>query len=324
MAEYYVKTKEGARKQGPFTRDQLKALAAGGKIKPHYLVSKDQRQWFVAKNITDLPLGQATRAARSAVPGRPARARASASVAEPAPFAEGASEARMAARHAADEIAQAARRKRMSSLLLYGLGGVMVVVVGVVAYFLYIHSGQTDEGDDLDDIPAAVSVGGTSPAPTPGGSPTSGTDRAGGAGAAGAPPDRGRIDEPTGVPKPDRKFEPPRPPGSFRVLSVVYGGQQVRAMGSRLLFELTNESGKTIQSVAGAVRLYDSTGAFLAALDMKLGETIEPGATIRKGGVWIDIGGTILGMLDSSSKEMKFRFAVDEVTYGDGTIEKFK
>ena len=312
MAEYYVKTKEGARKQGPFTRDQLKALAAGGKIKPHYLVSKDQRQWFVAKNITDLPLGQSTRAPRSAPPAEAGKARsvasASVGVAEPAPFAAGASEARMAARHAADEIAQAARRKRTSSLLLCGLGGVMFVVVGVVAYLLYIPSGLTDEGDDLGDNPAAVNVGGTSPAPTPGGTPTGGTSRTGGAGA----------------PKPDRKFEPPRPAGSFRVLSVVYGGQQVRAMGSRLLFELTNESGKTIQSVAGAVRLYDSTGAFLAALDMKLSDPIEPGATVRKGGVWVNIGGTILGMLDGSSKEMKFKFAVDEVTYGDGTSEKFK
>jgi hypothetical protein len=333
MAEYYVRTKEGAKVQGPFTREQLKALAGGGKIKPHYLVSKDQRQWFVAENITDLPLGPAPSPGPAKAPraSKPARARPSASAAagEPASFAEGAPEARVAARHVAGETAGAARRQRATTLILTGLGGAMFVLVGVVVYLLYFAGGDNGKGTDLDDLSgtgrrsAAAPGGGVSPnsaSPPPGGHVSTPTGT-GGTGANNSPPAR-RIDTPTPVPGPGRKFEPPRPARSFQVFSVTYGGEQVRAMGSRLMFQMTNESGKIVQSVTGAVRLYDPSGAFVAGLPMEIAGPIEAAATVRKG--TICSSGPVLGMLGRSSKQMKFKFAVDKVTYDDGTDEQFK
>jgi hypothetical protein len=74
----YVKTKEGAPVQGPFTLAQVKAFAAGGKLKPHHLISKDGRQWYLLKNVKGL---DASPASAAAVPVAEV-------VAEPPPVAE--------------------------------------------------------------------------------------------------------------------------------------------------------------------------------------------------------------------------------------------
>ena len=74
----YVKTKEGAPVQGPFTLAQVKAFAAGGKLKPHHLISKDGRQWYLLKNVKGLDVAPA---AAAAVPVAEV-------VAEPPPVAE--------------------------------------------------------------------------------------------------------------------------------------------------------------------------------------------------------------------------------------------
>lgn len=56
MSSFYVKTEADVAAKGPFTSAQLRALAARGKIKPNYLVSKDGRTWYVAEKISDLAL----------------------------------------------------------------------------------------------------------------------------------------------------------------------------------------------------------------------------------------------------------------------------
>ncbi|MGB2820711.1 MAG: hypothetical protein WBF17_06990, partial [Phycisphaerae bacterium] len=104
---------------------------------------------------------------------------------------------------------------------------------------------------------------------------------------------------------------------------VKYGGQVVRAMGSQLAFILTNTSGKDIRSVKGHVRLYDPSGSYLVGLPVEITDPIKTGAAITRKGVWLEVGGLTLGMLDESSDKMKFKFAADEVTYEGGETEKF-
>jgi len=58
MPEYFVKTGEGGRAQGPFTAQQLQTLAAAGNLKPSYLLSKDKVHWTPADRAGNLTFGQ--------------------------------------------------------------------------------------------------------------------------------------------------------------------------------------------------------------------------------------------------------------------------
>jgi len=125
-------------------------------------------------------------------------------------------------------------------------------------------------------------------------------------------------------PRPSTKAEPPTKPQAFSILSVTYGGQEVQAMGSRLSFNLTNRTGLDIQSAKGQIRLYDSSGGYLVGLPTEIDEPIKRGATLVKEGVWMEVGGMILGALNTSSKQMTFKFAAEEVTYTNGRTVSFK
>jgi hypothetical protein len=108
------------------------------------------------------------------------------------------------------------------------------------------------------------------------------------------------------------------------VVTVTYGGQEVQAMGSRLRFNLTNRTGLEIKSAKGQIRLYDPSGGYLIGLRTQIDEPVKPGGTLVKEGVWMDVGGMILGMLNTSSKQMKFKFAAEEITYTNGRTVSFK
>ncbi len=54
MAGLYVKAGADGEVQGPFPAAQLKRLAAGGKIKPDHLVSKDGKRWVRARKVKGL------------------------------------------------------------------------------------------------------------------------------------------------------------------------------------------------------------------------------------------------------------------------------
>lgn len=289
MGGYYVKARADGRTQGPFAQDQLKALAAKGKLKPDYLVSRDGHKWYIARNITDLPLPQTA--------------------------ADGAG--------AAAEAAVVVGTKRLPLALVTGLAcGLLAVVLLTVSA---LHDGDDASKEDLGGGPSAV-------ARKPSRAVRTSRPAADKLPATRArPPDPGG-DKPTATPapkkpppppKPSGKAEPPKPPGSFRVLSVKYDGQVVRAMGSQLSFILTNRSGKEIRAVQGSIRLYDPSGAYLAGLPLKITGPIETGAAVTKKGVWLDVGGLVLGMLDESSKKMTFKFAADRVTYQDGQTQTF-
>ena len=95
-------------------------------------------------------------------------------------------------------------------------------------------------------------------------------------------------------------------------------------MGSRLSFNLTNRTGLEIKSAKGQIRLYDPSGGYLAGLPTEIDEPVKPGGTVLKEGVWMEVGGMILGMLNSSAKQMKFKFAAEEITYTNGRTVSFK
>ncbi len=314
MSSYFVKTKRDGRTQGPFTPEQLKALAAGGKLKPHYLVSRDRKKWYIAKNIRDLPAPEVARPATSAVDLA----------------------AQAAAQHRPPARAVPGDAKRFPAVLIGGLVCALSAVVAITAYFLYVGDGTGDDEADADLlalIDAHSPGGGTSGTATGGtGGTSSGTSTDTPAGTSpqthkpGTDESTPQVHRPTPdrpPPRPRGKFEPLKPPGSFQVLSVKYGGQVVRAMGSQLTFVLTNISGKDIQSVKGHIRLYDPSGSYLVGLPVEIAEPIKAGAAITKKGVWLEVLGLTLAMLDESSDEMKFKFAADEVTYEDGEVKKF-
>jgi len=125
-------------------------------------------------------------------------------------------------------------------------------------------------------------------------------------------------------PSPNTKAEPPTKPQAYQVITVTYGGQEVQAMGSRLSFNLTNRTGLEIKSAKGQIRLYDPSGGYLAGLPTEIDEPVKPGGTVLKEGVWMEVGGMILGALNASSKEMKFKFAAEEITYTNGRTVSFK
>ncbi len=125
-------------------------------------------------------------------------------------------------------------------------------------------------------------------------------------------------------PRPNTKAEPATKPQALAILTVMYGGQQVQAMGSRLSFTLTNRTGLEIKSAKGQIRLYDPSGGYLAGLPAEIDGPIKRGGTVVKEGVWMEVGGMILGMLNTSSKQMKFKFAAEEITYTNGRTVSFK
>jgi hypothetical protein len=125
-------------------------------------------------------------------------------------------------------------------------------------------------------------------------------------------------------PRPNTKAEPATKPQALAILTVTYGGQQVQAMGSRLSFTLTNRTGLEIKSAKGHIRLYDPSGGYLAGLATEIDEPIKGGGTAVKEGVWMEVGGMILGMLNTSSKQMTFKFAAEEVAYTNGRTVSFK
>ena len=284
MGRYYVKTSRDGRAQGPFTREQLTGLASAGKLQGDHLVSKDGHEWYIAGNIRDLPLA-----------GSPGPTRAPAAASDPADLA-----ARAAAQHRPVHHVAPARANRFPAVLIAGLIFALLAVVVLTVYFLHGGNGE-DDGPGPVAAPRPPQAGPAAPAVPPSPGP-----------AIPAPP-----------PKPKGQFEPPKPPGSYQVLSVRYGGQVVRAMGSQLAFVLTNNTGKGIQSVQGTIRLYDASDTFLVALPMEITHAIDDGASVTKKGVWLEVGGLTLGMLDESSDNMKFKFAADEVTYEDGQAKTF-
>jgi len=324
MSRFYIKTRKGADAQGPFTAEQLKALAARGRLKPHYLVSKDGQTWYLAENIKDLPrLRQATgSSARPKAPRRPNQARRPAQ-----PPAAGAPVSAVVALAAEVE---AVRREGPAQTKRFPVGAVAGVVIGLAAagvggYLLFGRGGKgTSAAGANDSALAAKSPDGAraspqQPAPMPGPGPA-----ALGPSPSPSPPVRRAPEKPAPVPRPDGRAEPARTPRSFQVLSVTYGGQVVQAMGSELTFHLTNQTGKAMQSLQGSIRLYDDRGGYLIGLPVKLTGPIQPGARVPVIDVWMELDGTIYGLLDRASKQMAFRFAADRVTYEDGTTETLK
>ena len=164
--------------------------------------------------------------------------------------------------------------------------------------------------------PAPVTPPATTPAATASATPATPS------GPVIVPPPR---DAPTPPPpKPNTKAEPATKPQALAILTVMYGGQQVQAMGSRLSFTLTNRTGMEIKSAKGQIRLYDPSGGYLAGLPAEIDEPVKRGGTVVKEGVWMEVGGMILGMLNTSSKQMKFKFAAEEITYTSGRTVSFK
>ena len=68
--QYWIKM--GGRKAGPFSGAKIRALAAEGILKPHYLISDDRKNWIGASQVKGLSFGgaspdAATASIRSAV-----------------------------------------------------------------------------------------------------------------------------------------------------------------------------------------------------------------------------------------------------------------
>ena len=312
MAGYFIKTKRDGQAQGPFTTDQLKTLAARGKLKPHYLISKDQKKWYVAKNVKGLLTPQ--RAAAAAVA-------AAAAAAAPSPRDNGVVE--MAP---ARTVPRRRRARKRSPVALLTVLGCLLVVGGIVGGYLLFGLGDSN-GDSGEDELAAVNKaltgkaasnkGGTTATTPPATTPAAPTP------PPPAPPATTPPAPPVPVPDPIGKTEPKKSPASLALLSVAYGGQQVQAMGSQLIFALTNNSSRGIKSVKGHIRLYAPPGDYLIALPTEIDAPIAAGATIQKRAVWLTVDGRLLEMLDKSGKQMKFKFAADQVTYDDGKTVTF-
>ena len=70
LPRFWVRS--GNQMTGPFSEPQIRQLAAEGKLKPHYLLSKDRRRWVRAAQVKGLAFGgaspeAATMSVRSAV-----------------------------------------------------------------------------------------------------------------------------------------------------------------------------------------------------------------------------------------------------------------
>ncbi len=350
----YVKTKEGAPAQGPFTLAQVKALAAGGRLKPHHLISKDGRQWYLFRNVKGL---DASPAAAAAVPVAEVVAEpppVAEVVAEPPPVAEvvagpppvaevvaGPPAAKPAPARRPVPVAkvvagpppvaevvaeppappEAPARSAVAGLsprlirgLVIGLGGALVVAVAAIVYLAFFRGGPS--GADPGRTAAVAPADSSAPGPAaPTPADTAPAEPAPDpAAAAPAPP----------PPGPPSRREPPAPARSLQVVGVAYGGQELQATGSRLTFQLTNKTGKPIKALKGEVRLYDPSGGYLAGLPVEVTEPMAAGATVATDGTWLTVTGSMLSLLRQSSKEMAFKFVAHEVAYGDGTSETFQ
>jgi len=355
MATYYVKTQRGGQAQGPFTTDQLKALAAGGKLKPNYLLSGDQKTWYFLKNVRGLLAPQV------AAPPPPRDS----DIVEMAPARAVPSDGEIRAVPAVRRTAPRHRRARKGPpvALLTTLGCFLIVGVIVGGYLLFkrgdssgdageyelaaldkagVNNGRSDEGGTITKAapapPAATPRATTPPAVTPPPTrppvatppatrPPAITPPATRPPAATppVPPPRATpaTPPPAPLPKPGTRTEPRKSRASLALMSVAYAGQEVQAMGSQLSFAFTNRCGRGIRSVKGHIRLYDTTGKYLIGLPTEIDGPVAAGRTVHKRKVWITLDGSVLEMLDKFGKRIKIRFAADQVTYTDGKTVTF-
>ena len=391
----YVKVKPDTPIQGPFTRNQLKGLAASGQLKAHYLLSNDMKTWYPVENVRGLLGGEDPLAAAAAATAPPADAAPQAlepraapaarprpvpvarevppTTGQPAPAPAGESPDLMAALKA---------RPLLLALVAAAAGALVVLVIVLACLLLFGGNGEggpppvpavkPPAGTPTTTPPPATTPPATTPpattpptttppatapavtppAVTPPATPTppattppaatpppatpatpvtppatpppatTPTAPATPSGPVVVPPPREAPTPPP--PSPNTKAEPPTKPQAYQVITATYGGQEVQAMGSRLSFNLTNRTGLDIQSAKGQIRLYDPAGGYLAGLPTEIDEPVKPGGTVLKEGVWMEVGGMILGMLNTSSKQMKFKFAAEEITYTNGRTVSFK
>lgn len=346
----FVRTRADSPVQGPFTPEQFKKLAASGQLKGHFLVSKDQKTWYPLAKVKNLPVEQAeVVGAPAAGPASDAGA-AAVLVAEPVrpPVAPQVAAPPTTPQPATPPAAPPAAApqppdqppptgpRAVSFPVVAALAGglvVAVIVIIVLAVCLLVRGGDGADRADTVAAPAASAdasaarPGRAEPAPRPAGQQAAARRPPATPVTSPAtvpPPSAGAVDAPAPpLPRPRGKVEPPAPAGSLGVLGVAYVGQEVQAMGSRLSFRLTSTAGKDIKTVAGEIRLYDPSGVYLVGLPLEVDEPIQAGATVTTGGTWPSVGGMILGLLNSSAKQMAFKFVAAEVAYADGTTAAF-
>ena len=74
-AKVFVKTKDDGAVQGPFSSQQIKKLAAQGKLKPHHLLSKNRQTWQRASAVKGLAFPAQQEAKEQVEPARIAQVR---------------------------------------------------------------------------------------------------------------------------------------------------------------------------------------------------------------------------------------------------------
>ena len=119
----------------------------------------------------------------------------------------------------------------------------------------------------------------------------------------------------------DKPSKPAAPPRNEQLIKVAFAGKQSSNIGVELSFNLTNRTGKVIQSLKGGVHIYDQFGDHLSGLEIKRDQPIAIGQTVSDGGVW-PVGKRTVELLENGRAGLIFK--VEHVIYEDGTQEQFE
>lgn len=106
------------------------------------------------------------------------------------------------------------------------------------------------------------------------------------------------------------------------IITAEYLGQEPVEYMTRLSFRLTNASGRDVNSLAGAVHVYDQFGRHLSGMKIDIDDPFPGDTTIERSGIWPTTSERTLRLLDDGRAELKFR--VNHVIYADGERESFR
>ena len=109
----------------------------------------------------------------------------------------------------------------------------------------------------------------------------------------------------------------------IKLLPVRFVSSEHDAEGTRLAFEISNNTGRAIDSFKGAVRIFDQFGDHLDGLVITRDDPLDVGARFSVTDKWT-VSPRTKELLDKNAQKLKIVYEADVIIYADGTRDEFK
>lgn len=111
--------------------------------------------------------------------------------------------------------------------------------------------------------------------------------------------------------------------GRIKMLPVRFVSAEPDGNAMRISFELTNNTGRAVDSFKGAIRIFDQFGDHLDGLVITRDEPLAIGARFSVSDKWT-ITPRTKEMMESNAQKLTIVYEADTIIYADGTRDEFK